>query len=83
MNVEAERYHVRRAVRIITQFIQNERAMREKVFKHYPTQRAAKVAECDQALRAFDWLMERLYTARPDLRPAEEPQAEQLPLVEI
>ena len=82
MNVEAERYHVQRAVRIICQFIEHERAMREKVFKHYPTQRAAKVAECDQALRAFHWLMERLYAARPDLRPVEEPEAEQPPLLE-
>ena len=83
MNVEAERYHVRRAVNIITRFIQNERAMRERVFRHEPRTRAEKVAEADQALRAFEWLMERLYAARPDLRPVEEPQAEQLPLVEV
>ena len=81
MDVNAERYHVQRAVRIITQFIENERAMREKVFKHYPTRRAAKLAECDQALQALGWLMERLYTARPDLRPKPEPQAEQPPLL--
>ncbi len=47
MDANTERHHVQRAVRIITQFIQNERAMREKVFKHYPTRRTAKVAECD------------------------------------
>jgi len=83
MNSEAERYHVRRAESIVRQFIQNERAMRERVFRHAPHTRAEKVAEADQALRAFEWLLERLYAARPDLRPVEEPQAEQLPLVEV
>ena len=63
MNAEAERYHVRQAVRIIRQFIENERAMRERV--------------------SFTWLVERLYTARPDLRPEPEPQAEQPPLLEV
>ena len=83
MNPDVERHHVRRAEKIIRQFIQNERTMREKVFKHYPTRRAAKVAEADRALNALDWLLERLYEARPDLRPEPEPQAEQLPLVEV
>ena len=49
MNAETERYHVQRAVRIITQFI---------------------------------WLLERLYEARPDLRPEPEPQAVQPSLFE-
>ena len=83
MDVEAERYHVQRAVRIITQFIQNERAMRERTFRHAPHTRAQKLAECDQALRAFDWLLERLYRARPDLRPEPEPQVEQPSLLEV
>lgn len=82
MNIKAERYHVRRAVRIIRQFIENERAMRERVFRHAPRTRAEKVTEADQALKAFNWLMERLYTARPDLRPEPEPQAEQPLLLE-
>ena len=83
MDVNAEHYHVQRAVRIIRGFIENERAMRERVFRHAPRVRAEKVAEADQALRAFDWLLERLYQARPDLRPVEQPQVEQLPLVEV
>ncbi len=83
MNAEAERYHVQRAVRIIRQFIENERAMRERVFASRPRVKRQKVEEADRALRAFDWLMERLYRARPDLRPEPEPQAEQLPLVEV
>ncbi len=83
MSGEVERYHVLRAVKTIREFIENEWAMREQVFKHYPTRRAAKLAECDQALRAFDWLLERLYEARPDLRPEPDPQAEQPPLLEM
>ena len=82
MNAETERYHVRRAEKIIRQFIQNERAMRERTFRHAPHTRAQKLAECDQALRAFAWLMERLYRARPDLRPEPEPRAEQPLLLE-
>jgi len=83
MNTGAERYHVQRAVRIVTQFIENERAMRERVFASRPRVKKQKVAEANQALRAFEWLMERLYAIRPDLRPEPEPQAEQLPLVEV
>ncbi len=66
MDIRPERYHVHRAVRIVTRFIQHERAMREKVLRHYPQTRAAKLAEVDQTLRAFTWLLERLYEARPD-----------------
>ena len=82
MKGDAERYHVQRAVKIIREFIENEWAMRERVFRARPQMRAAKLAECAQALRALDWLLERLYDARPELRPEPEPQAEQLPLVE-
>ena len=83
MSGEVERYHVQRAVKTIREFIENEWVMRERVFRARPQMRAAKLAECDQALRALDWLLERLYDARPDLRPAEEPQAEQPPLLEM
>ncbi len=83
MNSETERYHVHRAAKIIRHFIENERAMRKRVFASRPRVQKQKVAEADQALRAFDWLMERLYAARPDLRPEPEPQAEQLPLLEV
>ena len=83
VDANAERYHVQRAVRIIRRFIENERAMRERVLRHTPRTQREKLAECDQALRAFEWLMERLYAARPDLRPVAKPQAEQLPLVEV
>ena len=47
-----------------------------------PDSEKQKLAEADQALRAFEWLMERLYEARPDLRPEPEPQAEQPSLLE-
>ena len=83
MHPDSERYHVRRAVRIIRRFIENERAMRERVLRHTPRTQREKLAECDQALRAFEWLMERLYAARPDLRPEPEPQVEQPTLLEM
>ena len=82
MDVEAERYHVRRAVTLITRFIRDERAMRERVFASRPRVKRQKMAEADRALRAFDWLLERLYRARPDLRPEPEPWSEQPLLLE-
>ncbi len=83
MNAETERYHVQRAVRIIRRFIRDERAMRERVFASRPRVKRQKVEEADRALRAFDWLLERLYRARPDLRPEPEPQVEQPSLLEV
>ncbi len=83
MKGDAERYHVQRAVKVIRRFIENEWAMRERVFRARPQMRAAKLAECDRALRALDWLLERLYEARSDLRPQPEPQAEQPSLLEV
>ncbi len=82
MNPDIERHHVQQAAKTIREFIENEWVMREKVFKHYPTRRAAKLAECNRALEALDRLLEYLYAARPDLRPGPEPSVEQLALFE-